>query len=189
MGRSKADLFDGVAKAREKGFTAVGHLTPFVDDDRDVLGPNTEDVRDGLHRSGAADASSVGENDGGSVDLLDRNEVHLRGAEEACDELICREGVEFDGRSDLLDASVAQDHYRVGHGHRLDLVVGHVDHSRAQPLMQRDQFAAHLDPKFGIQIAERLVEQEGLGFLDDGAADGDTLALPTGQLVRRSLEE
>ncbi len=34
FGETKQDLFDGVQRAREAGFTAVGHLTPFLDSPR-----------------------------------------------------------------------------------------------------------------------------------------------------------
>ena len=80
-----------------------------------------------------------------------------------------------------------QDHDLVGHGHRLDLVVGDVDHGRAEPAVQGDQLAAHLDPELGVEVGQRLVEQERLGLLDDGAADGDALALAAGELVRPAL--
>ena len=35
FGETKEELFDGVRKAKEMGFTAVGHLTPFLDSPRD----------------------------------------------------------------------------------------------------------------------------------------------------------
>lgn len=35
FGETKEELFDGVRKAREAGFTAVGHLTPFLDSRRE----------------------------------------------------------------------------------------------------------------------------------------------------------
>ncbi len=40
--------------------------------------------------------------------------------------------VECHRRSDLLDSSAVQNDDLVGHGHRLDLVVGDVDHRRAE---------------------------------------------------------
>ena len=55
--------------------------------------------------------------------------------------------------------------------------------------MQRHQFAAHLDAQLGIEIAQRLVEQERLGLLDDGAADGDALALAARELVGPALQQ
>ena len=48
---------------------------------------------------------------------------------------------------------------------------------------------AHLDAELGVEIGERLVEEEGLRLLDDGAADGDALALAAGKLRRLPLEE
>ena len=37
FGETKEELVQGVRDAREKGFTAVGHLTPFLDESRDKL--------------------------------------------------------------------------------------------------------------------------------------------------------
>jgi len=36
FGETKEELVAGCAEARERGFTAVGHLTPFLDDSRDI---------------------------------------------------------------------------------------------------------------------------------------------------------
>ena len=36
FGETKEELIAGCAEARERGFTAVGHLTPFLDDSRDI---------------------------------------------------------------------------------------------------------------------------------------------------------
>ena len=36
FGQTKEELIAGCVDAREKGFTAVGHLTPFLDDSRDL---------------------------------------------------------------------------------------------------------------------------------------------------------
>ena len=52
----------------------------------------------------------------------------MRGrADEAGDEQIVRLVVELERRADLLDVAAVEHHDLVGHGHRLDLVVGHVD--------------------------------------------------------------
>ena len=110
------------------------------------------------------------------------DEVHLRRAEETGDEPVGRAGIELDGRSSLLDDAFAQHHDLVGHSHGLDLVVRDIDHGRAEPAVQRNQFAAHLDPQLGVEVGKGLVEQESLGLLDDGPADGDALALPAREL-------
>ena len=73
-------------------------------------------------------------------------QVHRRRAEKARGE--CRRGplVELLGRAHLLDAPVLQQHHAVGHGHRLGLVVGDVDHGDAEPLLQAADLAAHFAP-------------------------------------------
>lgn len=47
-------------------------------------------------------------------------------------------------RALLLDLEVVQQHAAVGHRHRLNTVVRHVDHGLAQALEQALDFAAHL---------------------------------------------
>ena len=51
--------------------------------------------------------------------------------------------VEVERRADLLDAAVVHDDDLVGHGHRLDLVVGDVDRGGLQPLVQVLDLGAH----------------------------------------------
>ena len=92
--------------------------------------------------------------------------------------------VELERPADLLDVAGAQHHDPVGERHRLDLVVGDVDHRGAELLVQPRDLDAHLDAQFGVEIGERLVEQEHLRLAHDGAADGDALALAAGQLLR-----
>jgi len=77
----------------------------------------------------------------------------------------------------------------VGKGHCLDLVVGDVDRRGLQALMQFLDLRAHGDPKLRVEIGQRLVEQEHLRVAHDGAAHGDALALPTGELARITAEQ
>jgi hypothetical protein len=76
----------------------------------------------------------------------------------------------------------------VGHGHGLDLVVGDVHRGRLQLLMQRADLRAHLHAQLGVEVRERLVEQEQLGIVHDGAAHGDALALAA-ELARIALQQ
>ena len=77
----------------------------------------------------------------------------------------------------------------VGHGHGLDLVVGDVDGRGLQPLVQFLDLGAHLHAQLGVEIRQRLVEQEHLRVAHDGAAHGDALALAAGKLARKALEQ
>jgi hypothetical protein len=115
-------------------------------------------------------------------------DVHGRRADEARHELGRRAVVELHGRPHLLDAAPVQDHDLVGHGHGLDLVVGDVDHRGAQLAMERLQLHAHLHAELGVEVRQRLVEQEHLGLLDDGPPDGDALALPARELRGLAVE-
>ena len=68
------------------------------------------------------------------------------------------------GRADLLDAAVPEHDDPVGERHRLDLIVGHVDDRGRYPCVQLLDLGANLDPQLGIEVRERLVEQENLGL-------------------------
>ena len=97
--------------------------------------------------------------------------------------------VEIERRADLLDAAVAHHDDLVGHGHRLDLVVGDVDDRGPEPLVQLLDLDAHGDAELGVEVGQRLVEEEDLRVADDGAAHGDALALAAGELLRVAVEQ
>jgi hypothetical protein len=88
----------------------------------------------------------------------------------------------------LLDDAVFHDDDAVAHGHGLDLVVGDVDHGGLEALVELDDLGAHLDAHLGVEVGERLVEEEDLGLADDGAADGDALALAAGEGLGLAVE-
>ena len=81
------------------------------------------------------------------------------------------------------------DHDLVGHGHGFDLVVGDVDRRGLQALMQFLDLGAHLHAQLGVEVRQRLVEQEHLRIAHDGAAHGDALALAAGKLARKAVEQ
>jgi len=93
------------------------------------------------------------------------------------------------GAPDLRHPPVLQHDDAVGHGHGLDLVVGDVDGGRLQLLVQRADLRAHLHAQLGIEVGERLVEQEELGIAHDGAAHGDALTLAARELAGIALEQ
>ncbi|MNQ87889.1 hypothetical protein D3C85_1031300 [compost metagenome] len=84
---------------------------------------------------------------------------------------------------------LVEDHYPVPQRHRLHLIVGHIDHGGAQLLVQARQLGTHLSAQGGIQVGERLVEQEHIGFAHYGASDGDPLALAPGELGRFAIQQ
>ena len=90
--------------------------------------------------------------------------------------------VDLAGRRQLLDDAAMHDGDAVGQGQRLDLVVGDVDHGRREGLVQLLQFDAQLGAKLGVEVGERLVEQEDVDLADQRPADGDALALAAGEL-------
>ncbi len=66
--------------------------------------------------------------------------------------------------------------------------MGDIDHRGADFPVQLGEFQPHLHTQFGIEIGERLVEQEHLWLAHDRTADGDTLALTTRQFGWPFLE-
>ena len=77
----------------------------------------------------------------------------------------------------------------VAHAQGLDLVVRDVDRRRVEALQQRLELRAHLEPKQGVEVRERLVHQQDVGLRGDRAGHRDTLALPAGELRRVAIEE
>ena len=55
--------------------------------------------------------------------------------------------------------------------------------------MQRGDLGAHRHAQFGVEVRQRLVEQEDARLAHDGAADRDALALAAGELRRPALEQ
>ena len=56
-------------------------------------------------------------------------------------------------------------------------------------MVQAGDLVAHLDAQRGIQIGERLVEQQDLGLTRHGAPHGDALALATGKLLGLAIQQ
>ncbi len=69
------------------------------------------------------------------------------------------------------------------------LVVGDVDRGDAELALQLPQLDAHLDPQPGIEVRQRLVEQQHLRLDHDRARERDALLLAAGQLRRPAVGE
>ena len=89
----------------------------------------------------------------------------------------------------MFDAPGAHDCDPCCQGHRLDLVVRHIDDRGAELPVQALEFDAHLRPQFCVEVGEWFVEQKHLGVLHQCTADGDALALTTGKLRRLAIEQ
>ena len=116
-------------------------------------------------------------------------QVHRRRADEAGD--VAGGGALEDlvGGAGLLDIAVAHDDDAVGQRHRLDLVVGDVDDGGRDLGVQLLDLGAHLGAQLGVEVGERLVEEEDVGVAHDGAAHGDALALAAGELRGAAVHE
>ena len=66
---------------------------------------------------------------------------------------------------------------------------GDVDRGGAHLLVHLLDLDAHLHAQLGVEVGQRLVEQEHLGVAHDGAAHGDALALAAGELLGLAVEQ
>ena len=82
----------------------------------------------------------------------------------------------------------AHHHDPVAEGHRLDLIVGDVDHCDFQILMQPRDLATHRHAHLRVEVGEGLVEQESLGLPDDRAPQCHALSLTAGKIARLAIE-
>src|SRR4030095_11542420 len=57
----------------------------------------------------------------------------------------------------------------------------------AEALLRPPDLAAHLDPQLGVEVGERLVEQQHVRLDHDRARDRDALQLAAGKLMRPAL--
>ena len=77
-------------------------------------------------------------------------------------------------------------HHRhpVGHGHRLGLVVGDIDHGRAGALVELAEGVFHRGAQIDVEIGQRLVEQHHCRVHGEASGQRHTLALAAGQIGR-----
>ena len=116
------------------------------------------------------------------------DEVHRGRADEAGHEQVHRVFVEDLGRVDLLDDPGAHHRDAVTEGHGLGLVVGDVEHRRAELVLDPRDLRAHLHAQLGVEVGERLVHQEGLRVAHDRAPHRHALALAAGEVGRLALQ-
>ncbi len=132
------------------------------------------------------------------LDLADRDapargvalqQVHRRRADEPGHEHVCGVVVHVLRRADLLQDALGEHRDPVAERDRLDLVVGHVDRRDADAVVQPLELGPHLDAELGVQVRERLVQQEHLGLANERPAHRHALALAARELPRPPAEQ
>ena len=76
------------------------------------------------------------------------------------------------------------DRHAVGERERLLLVVGHVDRGDAELALEPADLRAHLDADLGVEVRERLVEQQDVRIQHQRARQGHPLLLAARELAR-----
>ncbi len=171
-----------------------GHALAAVAGSRsDVLGPQAD------HHLGAVGDLDVGRREPAAAHLhpdpvsrvadQPRQRVHGWAADEPGDEQVRRLVVHVAGRAHLLEPAVLEHGDPVGHGHRLDLVVGDVDDGGGQLPVELDQLHPGLGPQLGVEVRQRLVHEEDLGPPDDGAGERHPLALAAREGAGLAVEQ
>ena len=115
--------------------------------------------------------------------------VHRRRAHEAGDEHVRRALVDLARLGVLLQQALMHDGDARGERHRLHLVVRDVDGGLVEPLVEFLDLRPHLDAELGVEVGERLVEEEQHRIAHQRAAHGDALPLAAGKLARLAVAE
>ena len=97
--------------------------------------------------------------------------------------------VDLGRRADLLDAALVEHRDAVAHRQRLLLVVGDEDEGDADLALHLLQLDLHLLAQLEVERAERLVEQQHLGPVDQRPGQRDPLPLAARELVRLAVGE
>jgi len=99
----------------------------------------------------------------------------------------CEQGsrpfIHFPRCSQMLDNSVLEHHYPVGHGQSFFLVMGDKHKGDAQLPLQAFQFNLHGTPELVVQCRQGFIQQQQPGTLDHRPGNGHPLLLATGQLM------
>src|SRR5207253_4910380 len=114
--------------------------------------------------------------------------IHRRTADETGDEAVGWLSIQIQRRVDLLNPSEVENDDAVAEGHRLDLVVGHVNHGCVETVMQPRNLGARLQAELRIEIRQRFVEQKRCRLANEGASESDALPLSARELPRLALQ-
>ena len=108
---------------------------------------------------------------------------HVGLTDEIGDEARGRRLVQFTWAARLRHDGVVHHDDGVGDGQRLFLVVCHVDRGQAQGALELADLLAHVAAQLGVQVGQRLVEQQHARLEHQGARHCHALLLPARELV------
>ena len=97
--------------------------------------------------------------------------------------------VDLARRADLHDAALVHHRDLVRQRQRLALVVGDVDRREAELALQALELEAHAVAQLGVEIGQRLVEQQQLRLHHQRARQREPLLLAAGKLGRLAIGE
>ena len=117
------------------------------------------------------------------------DEVHRRRADKARHEQVGWTVVDFLRAAELAYLAILHHGNQRAERHGLDLIVRHVHDAGLEPLVQLFDLVPHLYPELGIEIGQRLVEQEQSRIACDRPAHGYALTLPARELARFAVEQ
>jgi hypothetical protein len=156
--------------------------------DRRVFGPQAQDGRAVARRGGGQRQRRPLDQEAAALGRA-AQQVHRRRADETGDEGAGRRRVDLFRRADLLDLAGVHHQHAFGQRHRLDLVVGDEQRGDAELAVQGLDLQPRLRAQLGVEVGQRLVEQEDLGLAHDRAAHRDALALAAGELTRLAVQQ
>ncbi len=116
--------------------------------------------------------------------LDDRAGQPVHDPHEVGDEQVGRALVDLARPPVLLQHALVKDRDAIGQRHRLGLVVGDVDEGDAGAPLQALELAAHPLAQLGVEVGERLVEQQDRGLDHQRARERHPLLLAAAELRR-----
>ena len=96
--------------------------------------------------------------------------------------------IDLGGGAHLLDDSLVKDHDPGGQGHRLDLVMGDINHGGGQGVMELLKLHPHLCAQRCIKVRERLIKQKDLRLSHQRSPDRHPLSLAARELLWHALK-
>src|SRR6185437_12325946 len=92
-------------------------------------------------------------------------------------------------RPDLAHAATVDHGDAVAHAHRLDLIVRDIDRGEPDSLLEALDLEPRRGAQLGVEVRQRLVEQQRGRLAHQRAGERDALTLAAGELARLAIEQ